>query len=125
MIKFNIKGDWSKTIRYLDVNQNLSIDKYLNDAGQKGVVALSQATPIRTGLAASSWSYNINKSADNATVEWHNSDVEGGCNVAILIQYGHGTRNGAYVQGIDYINPAIRPVFDELAENIWKEVNRA
>lgn len=97
-----------------------NLDRY----GQMGVEALSNATPVRTGLAASSWYYTIERANGSATLSWHNSDIEGGYNVAILIQYGHGTRNGGYVKGIDYINPALAPVFQQMADEIWEEVRQ-
>ena len=97
-----------------------SLDRY----GRMGVDALSKATPVRTGLAASLWSYKIEHYKGSSILSWHNSDIEGGYNVAILIQYGHGTRNGKYVQGIDYINPALKPVFEKMANEIWEEVKQ-
>ena len=95
-----------------------SLDRY----GRMGVDALSKATPVLTGLAASSWSYDIERSNGKVRLMWKNSDIEGGYNVAILLQYGHATRGGGYVQGIDYINPALRPVFEQMADELWKEV---
>lgn len=120
-ISFKVKNS-KKTDSYLEklleVIKMGSLDRY----GRMGVDALSKATPVRTGLAASSWSYDITRKDGKVTLSWKNSDIEGGYNVAILIQYGHGTRNGGYVQGIDYINPALKPIFEQMAEDIWREV---
>lgn len=120
-ITFNVKN--SKKIdkfleRVLEKIKMGSLDRY----GRMGVDALSKATPVRTGLAASSWYYTIKRSNGSTTLTWHNSDIEGGYNVAILLQYGHGTRSGGYVQGIDYINPALKPVFEQMANDLWEEV---
>lgn len=122
MITFEGKGDFKKTNSFFEKlleNFNVgALDKY----GKLGVEALSAATPVDTGLAASSWYYKIEHDKGSSKIIWGNSDIEGGCNVAILVQYGHGTRNGGYVQGRDFINPAMRPVFDEIADKAWKEV---
>lgn len=122
MITFNQKGDWSKTTKFLDFLGLVTIDDILNKYGQKGVAALSGATPVKTGLAATSWLYKIVKEKGRITIEWHNTDIENGINVAVLIQYGHATKNGGFVQGIDYINPAMKPIFDEIANDVFKEV---
>ena len=106
--------------KLLEVIKMGSLDRY----GRMGVDALSKATPVRTGLAASSWSYQIVRKDGVTKLQWKNSDIEGGYNVAILLQYGHGTRNGGYVQGIDYINPALKPIFEQMAEELWKEVKQ-
>lgn len=94
------------------------LDKY----GRMGVKALSDATPVDTGLLADSWDYEITRENGITRLTWTNDDIEGGYNVAILLQYGHGTKDGGYVEGIDFINPALRPVFEEIAEGAWKEV---
>lgn len=124
MIKFTNKGDFSKATRYLrDVKEasRLSIlDKY----GKSGVAALSSATPVNTGLAATSWYYTIERGATSSRIVFNNSDVENGFPVAIMLQYGHGTGTGGWVEGRDYINPAIQPIFDELAEAAWNEVTK-
>lgn len=96
----------------------------LKEYGERGVSALANATPEDSGKTAASWSYEIEDSEGRIVIRWLNSNVVGNVNVAILIQYGHGTRNGAYVQGRDYINPAMQPIFDEMAEKIGKEVFR-
>lgn len=122
MIKFSTKGDWSKTISSL--KNTKSIDKILKQYGEEGVRALEAATPINTGRLERSWKYKITRNQDSISIEWHNTDIEGGYNVAILVQYGHGTAGGTYVQGVDYINPAMRPVFDGIANSIWEEVTK-
>ena len=117
------KGDFSKTIDFLK-KADKNILPALHEAGQKGVEALRNATPKDTSLAASSWGYTIDGVDGDYTITFHNYDVEGGYNVAILIQYGHGTGTGGYVAGRDFINPALQPIFDTLADDIWKEINR-
>ena len=122
MISFRQKGDFSKFTRYLERVKkvvNLSIlDKY----GQQGVAALASATPVDSGLTASSWYYEIEHKNGTITISFHNSNIQNGVPIAIILQYGHGTRNGGWVQGRDYINPAIRPIFDQIVESAWKEV---
>ena len=124
MIKIRQKGDFKKLTSFLErAKESLDIgvlDKY----GRKGVAALSSATPVDTGLTASSWFYKIENKNGIAKIEFHNSNIQNGVQIAVILQYGHGTRNGGYVVGRDYINPAIQPVFDELAKNAWKEVAR-
>lgn len=124
MIKIRQKGDFKKLTSFLErAKESIDIgilDKY----GKKGVAALSSATPVDTGLTASSWFYKIENKNGIAKIEFHNSNIQNGVPIAVILQYGHGTRNGGYVVGRDYINPAIQPVFDELAKNAWKEVTR-
>ena len=124
MIKIRQKGDFKKLTSFLErAKDSLNIgvlDKY----GRKGVAALSSATPVDTGLTASSWFYKIENKNGVAKIEFHNSNIQNGVPIAVILQYGHGTRNGGYIVGRDYINPAIQPVFDELAKNAWKEVAR-
>lgn len=121
-ISFRQKGDFSKLTRYFErVKEAIklgTLDKY----GREGVDALSSATPVDSGLTASSWYYEIERGNNSATIGFYNSNVNKGVNIAIILQYGHGTRNGGYVQGRDYINPAIQPIFDKIAEEAWKEV---
>jgi hypothetical protein len=116
------KGNWDVTRKLLDKmlrrDEFSDLDKY----GEWGVDALSQATPVDTGLTASSWRYRIIGDARGPGIEWYNTNEEYGQPVAVLIQYGHGTGTGGYVQGYDYINPAMRPVFDKIAEEVWKKV---
>lgn len=124
MIIFKQKGDFSKTFDFLKKVSEKDMTRILEKYGEIGVLALSQATPKDTGKTASSWGYEIQKNGNKTTISWTNSNVtENGLSIAILIQYGHGTRGGAYVQGRDYINPAIQPILDTIAENVWKEVS--
>lgn len=116
-------GDFSQTIDFLKKAKS-DILPVLHDAGARGVDALKKATPKDTTLASDSWGYTIDGANGNYSITFHNYDIEGGYNVAILIQYGHGTGTGGYVQGRDFINPALQPIFDELANDIWKEINR-
>lgn len=123
MIKFTNKGSFKNLEQFLRKNGELDIDHYLEIYGQKGVEALKEYTPKRTGKTADSWSYKIEKGKDSTTIIWTNDNiVDDWYNVALMIQYGHGTKSGVYVEGVDYINPAIRTIFDKLAEEIWKEV---
>lgn len=124
IIHFAQKGDFSKSDNFLKKLLKLDLDSVLEKYGELGVKALSDATPVDTGLTASSWDYTIKKEKNSVTITWTNSNVVNGVPVALLIQYGHGTGTGGYVQGRDYIKPAIRPIFDELAKELWEEVNR-
>lgn len=125
VISFRQKGDFKKFEKYLkDVREATKVKNVLDKYGRAGVQALSSATPVETGLAASSWYYETQISNTSATITFLNSDVENGFPVAIMLQYGHGTGTGGWVEGRDYINPAIQPIFDKLAEDMWKEVTR-
>lgn len=124
MITLTAKGDLDKTYKFLDRILKRDFYSRLEVYGQEGVTALSQATPKRTGKTANSWVYEIDRGLNSVSISWKNTNVNQGYNVAVLIQYGHGTGYGKYVQGIDYINPAIRPVFNNIANNIWKEVTK-
>lgn len=121
MISFKHKGDFSKTFLFLEKSKNVVNNDILDRYGQEGVAALESATPVDSGLTAKSWYYNINRTKDSVTISFHNSNVQNGVPIAIILQYGHGTRNGGWVQGRDYINPAIQPVFDRLVNEISKE----
>lgn len=124
MFKITTNGDFSKTQRWM----NLLLKKeYLLVAeryAQRGVEALREATPKDTGETANSWGYRIESNNDKTSIIFTNSHVENGVNIAIILDYGHGTRNGGYVQGRDYINPAIQPIFDEIVESAWEEVTK-
>lgn len=124
MIRFSHKGDFSKVMRFMERAKEVvrlgDLDKY----GREGVSALASATPVDTGLTASSWYYEIVNRSGTATITFYNSNVQNGVPIAIILQYGHGTRNGGWVQGRDYINPAIQPIFDKIANDAWKEVTR-
>lgn len=124
MISFRQKGDFSKLTRYLERAKNVikigDLDKY----GRAGVAALASATPVDTGLTANSWSYEIENKNGSAKITFKNSNIQNGVPIAIILQYGHGTRNGGWVEGRDYINPAIQPIFDQIANEAWREVTR-
>ena len=121
-IKMVCTGSFNKTEQFLKKANKASKTIDLTKYGEKGVAALQAATPTRTGLTASSWYYKIEKSGSTITLSFFNSNVNKGVPIAIILQYGHGTNNGGWVQGRDYINPALRPVFDEMAQAIWREV---
>lgn len=125
MISLDSEGSFDKTEKFLRAMSTLHIDAILNAEAQKGVAALSKATPRDSGKAAISWGYEIEKTSNSVTITWTNSDVENGFPVALMIQYGHGTGTGGYIPGKDYINPAMRPVFDSIAETVWKAVTSA
>lgn len=124
MIKFTHKGDFSNFTRFLEKAKNVvrvgELDKY----GQAGVAALSSATPVDSGETASSWYYEIERQNGKVTINFNNSNVNKGVPIAIILQLGHGTGTGGWVEGRDYINPAIQPIFDEIANNAWREVTR-
>jgi hypothetical protein len=121
-ISFSSSGDFKQTETFLLKMSRGDLFSRLDRYGKIGVDALSKATPRDSGKTAGSWGYRIIKSRINPGIEWYNDNVEDGVNVAILIQYGHGTGTGGYVQGKDYINPAIKPIFDKLSQDIWEEV---
>lgn len=124
MISFRQKGDFSKTIRFLEkAKQPINISN-LDKFGREGVAALSSMTPVDSGKTANSWYYEISNNKSSITIAFKNSNIQNGIPVAILIQYGHATRNGGYVRGIDFINPAIKPIFDKIADAAWREVNK-
>lgn len=124
MIRFQHKGDFKNTFRFFNNVQKFNVDAILNRYGRIGVESLASATPTDTGNTAGSWSYSIQNERNRKAIHWSNSNINKGVPIAVILQYGHGTRNGGYVQGRDYINPAMRPVFDSLAEAVWKEVFR-
>lgn len=124
IIQFKQKGDFSKTESFLKKLRKLDLDSVLEKYGKLGVQALANATPVETGKTAASWDYKIEKGKGVVTITWTNSNVNNGVPIALLIQYGHGTGTGGYVQGRDYIKPAIRPIFDELAKALWEEVTK-
>lgn len=124
MINITTKGSFDNTERYLKKLQNPNLLSILNKYGSLGVTALSNATPRDSGLTAGSWNYTITQRKGYYSIRWHNTNVRDGIPIAVLLQYGHGTRNGGYVQGRDYINPAIQPIFDQIAAEAWKEVTK-
>ena len=124
MITIESQGDWKLTRNWFDRMTKLDLALIMNQFGKEGVSALAAATPSRSGFTSKSWNYEVTRKGNNWKITWTNSNVNKGANIAVLIQYGHGTRNGGYVVGRDYINPAIRPVFDKIAQKAWKEVTR-
>lgn len=124
MISIDAPGSFTKTDEFLKQLQEYNPRSIFERYGNMGVAALSRNTPSESGLTASSWTYDIVSSGTALTITWHNTNVVGGTPIAILLQYGHGTRTGGYVQGRDYINPAIQPIFDMIADEMWKEVTR-
>jgi hypothetical protein len=123
MITITQKGSFNRTERYLQRMKSAQRFAILNKYASIGQNALSNATPADTGLAAASWYYTIVNRPGYYSIRWHNSDVENGFPVAIMIDYGHGTGTGGYVQGRSYIMPAIRPIFDKMVAEILREVN--
>ena len=121
-ISFTSKGDFSKTIKFLNKVKNVKINDILSKYGKIGVNALLQATPKDSGVTSQSWNYRIEVNNNNASIVWYNTNVVKGVNIAVILQYGHGTRNGGWVEGTDYINPAMKPIFDKIADQVWKEV---
>lgn len=122
IIVFKQKGDWKKTRKFLKRCSNLQLDDLLDQYGKEGVEALARATPKDTGKTAASWNYAVHKSDGRITITWSNSNIVDGVPIAVILQYGHGTRNGGYVEGVDYINPAMRPIFERIAQRAWGEV---
>lgn len=125
MISVTSSGSFDSTLRFLSTVSHLDISGILHSAGQQGAAALASATPIESGLAASSWNYEVSGGKNGATITWTNTDVENGFPVAIMLQYGYGTGTGGYVAGRDYINPAMRPIFDQIADRVWRAVTSA
>lgn len=121
-ISFEVKSDLPKMESYMKKAKSLDVNSLLFRCGEQGASALRSSTPVETGKTAGSWSYSVTKQKNGAKIEWHNSNINHGANIAIILQYGHGTRTGGYVQGRDYINPAMRPVFDGMIEDIKKVV---
>lgn len=122
MFELTASGSFSNLEKFLQRSTAMDLSAVLNSYGQAGVNALSAATPAETGLASTSWNYEIFKTASGIGIAWHNDDVENGFQVARRIQIGYATGTGGYVAGRDYINPAMQPIFDKLAEDIWKAV---
>ena len=121
MVSFRSKGDFGKTDTYLKKLLSRNYIRTLEKYAKEGVIALASATPVDTGLTANSWSYEIVKTANGHSIYWKNSNINNGVSIALILQYGHGTRGGTFVQGRDYINPVIRPIFDKMSEQLRKE----
>ena len=124
MIKITQKGDFKKTTDFLNKMRKRDVRSILDKYGKRGVELLSAATPVKTGKTASSWNYSIVAERNRYEIVWSNSNINKGVNIAIILQYGHGTRQGGYVQGIDYINPVTQKVFDEMVNELWREVSQ-
>lgn len=125
MIRFRQKGDFSKLTSFLERAENFihlgNLDKY----GREGVAALASATPVDSGITASSWYYEIVHNKNSVSIRYNNSNIQNGVPIAIILQLGHGTGTGGWVEGRDYINPAIQPIFDKIADNAWREVTKS
>lgn len=124
MVVIKQTGTFKNTENFLDKITRINYKNILERYAKEGVEALRSATPVDTGLTASSWDYEIEYTKRGFSILWTNSNVVDGVPIAIVLQYGHGTRNGGYVQGIDYINPAIRPVFKKIQDKLWEEVRK-
>ena len=125
MITFESTGDFKKTEAFLKEMSKKRLFATLEKYGQIGADALSNATPVRSGLAARSWSYTIEEGKGFYTITWSNGDIENGFPVAVMLQYGHGTRNGGFIKGVDFINPVMKPLFDQIDQEVWKAVTSA
>ena len=124
MISFREKGNFSKLSRFLEkAKESIKIGD-LDRYGREGVKALRSSTPMDSGLTAESWYYEINHTKESVSISFHNSNIQNGVPIAIILQYGHGTGTGGWVEGRDYINPSVQPIFDKIAEDAWKEVTR-
>lgn len=124
MISFRQKGDFSKLDRFLERAKEAARLSILDKYGREGVAALSSATPVESGETANSWFYEIKHSNGSASITFCNSNINKGVPIAIILQYGHGTGTGGWVEGRDYINPAIQPIFDKIVDSAWKEVTK-
>ena len=124
MIKFRHKGDFSKVTKYFEELKEADRFKILDKYGRDGVAALASATPVDSGVTANSWYYTVETKNGSASISFHNSNIQNGVPIAIILQYGHGTRNGGWVEGRNYIDPAIQPVFDQIVEHAWREVTK-
>lgn len=122
MIRISSKGDYKRATRYFESLMHTDPESIFRKYGEAGVAALAAATPVDTGATADSWSYEVKRGRNSTSIHFNNSNVNDGVNVAIILQYGHATRRGAYVEGIDYVNPAISRIFDKIAKDLWTEV---
>lgn len=124
MIIIRHKGNFDKTEKWYDRMLRRDHMRILNEYGERGVAALKAATPVDSGITADSWSYEIKQDNKNITIAFNNSSESNGCNIVILLMYGHGTKNGGYVQANDFVNPALEPIFKDLADAAWREVKK-
>lgn len=122
VVSFTHKGDFQKTEKLFHRIIESRYRHKLRVYGERGVEALAAATPLESGKTADSWSYEIVEKPGETSIFWRNNNVNKGVNIAVILQYGHGTRNGGWVEGVDYINPALKPVFEEMVHDVWKEV---
>lgn len=125
MITFVQKGDFKKTFRFLKKTEDISKEDVLNAYGEMGVAALRAATPVDSGATAAGWYYTVSKTSKGWKITWRNSNINDGVPIAIILQYGHGTGTGGYVQGTDYINPALKGVFDDFSNSLREELNES
>lgn len=125
LIRFTSKGDFNRTFKFLKKMDSFKVAQILEKYAGMGVEALAQATPVDSGDTASSWGYEIVTSGEDATIYWTNTNQNDGVYIAVILQFGHGTGTGGYVAGRDYINPAMRPIFDKIANEAWMEVVNA
>lgn len=123
MLSITYKGDFTNSMGFLNRIKKMRVRSMLEDCGREGVAALQEATPKDTGLTAASWSYEIEETRDGFTLRWNNSNVNNGVNIALILQRGHGKRNGGYVAGINYINPALAPIFEKIKQKALEEVS--
>lgn len=124
MIRFIHKGNFNNTEKFFSRAKKMNVESILNKYGDVGVRALSESTPMNSGKTSQSWGYEVKGTKESASIIWTNSNINKGVNIAVILQFGHGTGTGGYVQGRDYINPAIQPVFDEIADSAWREVTK-
>lgn len=124
MISIDQKGDFAALTTYLNKLNKQNNIEILNKYGKEGIRLLSSATPVRSGKTAASWYYKIEQSKNTISLNFYNSNINKGVPIAIILQYGHGTRNGGWVQGRDYINPVVQPLFNKIAQEAWKEVTK-
>lgn len=125
MISVTSSGSFKNLESFLRKTKKLDIMAILRKHGAEGVAALSRATPANSGLAAHSWDFKVSKTKTGCEIVWTNHDIENGFPVVIMLQYGYATGTGGYVEGVDFINPAIRPIFDKIADEVWKAVTSA
>jgi hypothetical protein len=125
MIYTTSSGSFQKTLKFLEFMQSNRMFSALDSGGRQGADALARATPRDTGETAGDWTYTVTHSSGRHAINWYNTHKEDGVNIAIILQYGHGTGTGGYVEGIDYINPALRPIFEKILEDVWRQVTNA
>jgi len=125
LFRLRSRGSFDNTEAFLKAMEDFTIDRQLDRYAQEGMFALAATTPRDSGITAQSWGYQVRRQGTNVTITWTNDSKNGGFPIAIMLQYGHGTGTGGYVSGRDYINPTMRPVFDAIADGVWKEVRSA